>query len=76
MKQVFKTNDPVKLSFAESVLRDAGIEAAVLDENTSGLYGGGLPFIQRRIMVVDEDEQAALEALRSAFQEAGQSMTD
>ncbi|MBO6797527.1 DUF2007 domain-containing protein [Maricaulis sp.] len=76
MKQVFKTNDPVKLSFAESVLRDAGIEPAVLDENTSSLYGGGLPFIQRRIMVVDEDERAALAALQAAFEDAGQSMKD
>ncbi len=76
MKQVFKTNDPVKLSFAETVLRDADIEPAVLDENTSSLYGGGLPFIQRRIMVVDEDADAALAALKAAFEDAGQSMKD
>ena len=76
MKQVFKTNDPVKLSFAEAVLREAGIEPAVLDENTSSLYGGGLPFIQRRVMVTDEDAHAALSALKAAFEEAGQSMED
>ena len=71
MKEVLRTNDPVKLSFAESVLGDAGIESVTLDEGMSSLYGGGLPFIKRRLMVVDEDASRAASLLEEAFREAG-----
>lgn len=67
MKEVFRTNEPVRLSFAEAVLKEAGIGYAVLDEGTSSLLGGGLPFIQRRVIVEDSDEAAAKQALADAF---------
>ncbi|WP_417493345.1 DUF2007 domain-containing protein [Maricaulis sp.] len=63
MKEVLRTNDPVRLSYAQSLLNDAGIEGLVLDEGMSTLYGGGLPFIKRRLMVADEDEARALRLL-------------
>lgn len=55
MKEVLRTNDPVKLSYAQSLLRDADIEPIVLDQGMSSMYGGGLPVIKARIMVIDED---------------------
>jgi len=55
VKEVLRTNDPVKLSYAQSLLRDADIEPIVLDQGMSSMYGGGLPVIKARIMVIDED---------------------
>jgi hypothetical protein len=69
VKEVLRTNDPVQLSFAESVLREAGIEPVLLDEGMASMYAGSLPFIERRIMVIDEEAHQArtilAEALRS-----------
>lgn len=76
MKDVLKTQDPVKLSFAEDALRQAGIECVVLDQATASLYGGGLPFIQRRLSVADEDAFRARTALDAAFKDAGQTRED
>ena len=67
MKAVFATNDPVRLSFAEAVLSSAGIEAVVLDAQTSSLFGGALPWVKRRLMVADEDADAALRHLQDAL---------
>lgn len=76
MKDVLKTQDPVKLSFAEDVLRQAGIESVVLDAATSSLYGGGLPFIKRRLSVSDDDASLAIRLLDEAFAETGQRRDD
>lgn len=67
MKEVLRTNDPVRLSYAESVLGGEGIDSVVLDEGMSTLYGGGLPFIKRRLMVADEDETRAGRLLAEAL---------
>lgn len=63
MKEVLRTNDPVKLSYAQSLLRDADIEPIVLDQGMSSMYGGGLPVIRTRIMVIDEDADEAARLL-------------
>ena len=59
----------MRLSYAQSLLNDAGIEGVVLDEGMSTLYGGGLPFIKRRLMVIDEDEAKALRLLAEVLPE-------
>lgn len=69
MKEVLRTNDPVKLSYAQSILRDEGIEPIVLDQGMSSMYGGGLPFIKTRIMVIDEDAHMALSLLAELHEE-------
>ncbi len=69
MIEVFRTNNPVELNFAENVLRQAGVEPIILDGETAGTYGGALPFIKRRIMVIDEDAPTARTALKAAFDE-------
>ena len=67
MKEVLSTSDPVKLSFAQAVLKEAGIEAVLLDADTSALYGGGLSSIQPRLMVAENDAHQAKTALQAAF---------
>jgi len=61
MREVFRSNDLVKLSYAQALLADRNIEAVVLDDHAAGVYGGAL--MSRRIMVPDEDTQAALRVI-------------
>ena len=70
MKLVFKTQDLVRLSFVQSLLKEKTIEHVVLDGETSSLYGGALPWVQRRVMVVDEDFDAAKRAILLGFKDA------
>jgi hypothetical protein len=54
MKELLRTNDPVRLSWAQSQLADAGIESLVLDQHTS-VVEGSIGAIQRRLMVTERD---------------------
>jgi hypothetical protein len=54
MKLVLKTNNPVQLSYAEALLKDAGIQSFRLDEQASST-DGSLGILPRRLMVADED---------------------
>jgi hypothetical protein len=58
MKELLRTNDPVRLSFVEALLSAAGIESVVLDQHTS-IIEGSIGAIQRRIMVKDRDHGRA-----------------
>ena len=58
MKELLRTNDPVRLSFVEALLASAGIESVVLDQHTSAIEGS-ISAIQRRIMVDDRDHGRA-----------------
>jgi hypothetical protein len=58
MKELLRTNDPVRLSFVEALLAAAGIESVVLDQHTSAIEGS-ISAIQRRIMVADSDHGRA-----------------
>ncbi len=58
MKELLRTNDPVRLSFVEALLSAAGIESVVLDQHTS-IIEGSIGAIQRRIMVADRDHGRA-----------------
>ena len=64
MKCILTTNNPATLSFAEAILKERGIEYFVLDQNMSVLEPGIM--IPRRLMVVDEDENAARRQLSLA----------
>jgi len=50
MDEILRTNDIVLISFAEALLRDAGIEALVLDQNMS-VIEGSLGILPRRVLV-------------------------
>lgn len=58
MEELLRTNNPVTLSFVESLMRDAGIGVLVADENMS-IMDGSLGILPRRILVeADRIEQA------------------
>ena len=54
MEEVLRTNDPVKLSYAQHLLSEAGIDYFVADQHISAIEGniGAFP---RRLMVAEED---------------------
>ena len=53
MEEVFRTNDPIKLSYVEHLLQEAGIDYFVADRHISAVEGniGAFP---RRVMVPQE----------------------
>jgi tRNA1(Val) A37 N6-methylase TrmN6 len=74
MKELLRTNDPVRISWLTSVLSGGGIEAVVLDTHTSILEGqiGAIP---RRIMVIDEDFDVARDLVVSAERDLAEADT-
>ncbi|WP_442578718.1 putative signal transducing protein [Mesorhizobium sp. ASY16-5R] len=66
MIEIIRTNDAVVLSFAQSLLRDAGIECLVADQNMSVL-DGSIGILPRRILVSEDDAEQA----RRIFADAG-----
>jgi Putative prokaryotic signal transducing protein len=69
MKELLRTNDPVRLSWAQAMLADAGIESLILDQHTS-MVEGSIGAIQRRLMVADGNYRRA-HALITATGDAG-----
>ena len=69
MKELLRTNDPVRLSFLQSLLRDSGIESLVLDHHTS-LLEGSIGAIPRRLMVAQRDYHLACSVLAAAGEAA------
>jgi hypothetical protein len=67
MRVVATTTDPVRLSFLQVLLADAGIEAIVLDAHISAIEGG-IGAFPRRLAVATEDEARA----RTILSEAGE----
>ncbi len=65
MRELLRSNDLVRLSYLEAVLRAEGIESVVLDGHMSVLEGsaGAIP---RRLMVANEDHEAARLLLEAA----------
>ena len=57
--------DPVRLSFLQALLRDAGIPSIVLDAHVSAVEGG-IGAFPRRLAVRQEDARAAETVLREA----------
>jgi len=65
MRILAAVTDPVRLSFLAALLRDAGIEAVVLDQHISAIEGG-IGAFPRRLAVRDEAYDAALRLLQDA----------
>ncbi|MBB3460378.1 DUF2007 domain-containing protein [Rhizobium sp. BK377] len=60
MHELIRANDPVLLSFAESLMKDAGIPCLIADQGMSVLEGS-LGMLPRRLLV---DEAMADQARR------------
>src|SRR5579883_1548549 len=71
MKELLRTNDPVRLSWLQALLAGSGIEAIILDTHTS-IIEGSIGAIPRRLMVLEEDHPRA-EAVPA---EAGETVLD
>jgi hypothetical protein len=65
MRLVARTQDPVRLSFLQALLHDAGIACVVLDAHISAVEGG-IGVFPRRLMVADADAASARAVLRAA----------
>jgi hypothetical protein len=66
MEELLRTNDLVLISFVEALLREAGIEPFVADQNMSSVEGS-LFMLPRRVMVPTDD----IDAARRLMVEAG-----
>ena len=62
---IIRTMNPVTLSFAQAVLKDAEIESFLFDVNSSVLDGSTI-IVRKRLMIIDEDEVDAREILEAA----------
>ena len=69
MKELLRTNNPVRLSWLQTLLQDSGIETLVLDHHTS-LIEGNIGAIPRRLMVADRDYHRACTVLAQAGEDA------
>ena len=70
MRIVAVTTDPVRLSFLQALLADAGIGTVVLDRHISAMEGG-IGAFPRRLAVAEQDEQRALLILRESGESEG-----
>jgi hypothetical protein len=65
MKELLRTNNFVYLSFAQAVLKDAGVEFMVFDSHMS-VMEGSLGVLPRRLMVADDELVRARKILAEA----------
>jgi len=65
MKELLRTNNAVRLSWVQALLRDSGIDSLVLDHHTS-LVEGSIGAIPRRLMVAERDFGRARALLTAA----------
>ncbi len=65
MRELISTTDPVLLSFVQSLMHDAGIEAVVFDQHIS-IVEGSIGAFPRRLMVPEASWDEAAVLLREA----------
>ncbi len=65
MEELLRTNDLVLISFAQSILAEAGIPAHVFDQNMS-VVEGSLGIIARRVLVPSDRGDEARQLLTDA----------
>ena len=65
MKELVRTNNPVLLSWLQSLLRQEGIESFVFDSHMSVLEGSANA-IPRRLMVIEDDYDMARQTMTEA----------
>jgi hypothetical protein len=65
MKELLKSNDAVLLSFVEALLKEATIPYQIADQHMS-IIEGSLGVLPRRVLIHDEDYDAARRILTGA----------
>lgn len=65
MHEILRTNDPVLLSFAESLMKDAGIQCLIADQSMS-ILEGSLGLLPRRFLVASDQIMQARRILSDA----------
>ncbi len=65
MRELIRTNDAVLLSFAESLMKDAGIHALIADQGMS-ILEGSLGLLPRRFLVEEDRADEARQILTDA----------
>lgn len=66
MREICRTNNPVKISWIQAILDENEIDFLMLDDETASLLGGGIDAVKRRICVPDEQFDRAEELLSRA----------
>ncbi len=64
MKEVLRTNDPVRLSYAMTLLEDGGCHPFCADKFMASMEGS-ISALERRILVPDEVADQARELLKA-----------
>jgi len=70
MRVLIRSTNPIRLSFLQALLKDAGIETVLLDQHISAVEGG-IGAFPRRLAVRAEDAAAAERILRDAGEHEG-----
>ncbi len=65
MEELLRTNDAVLLSFAEALLKEAGVPTHVFDQNMSVLEGS-IGVLTRRLLVPESEAGKARRLLSDA----------
>jgi hypothetical protein len=65
MEELLRSNDPVTISFVETLMREAGIGVLVADQNMS-IMDGSLGILPRRILVDADRIDEARRIVRDA----------
>lgn len=65
MIEIVRTNDLVLISFVEALMRDAGIDFMVADQNMS-ILEGSIGVLPRRVLVADDEADQARRILIDA----------
>jgi hypothetical protein len=65
MREIIRSNDPVLMSFAQVLLRDAGLDAVLVDQNMS-VMEGSIGILQGRLLVASDQWARAASVLDDA----------
>ncbi len=65
MKEIARSNDPVRLSFLTALLSDGGVTSFLFDTHAS-IVQGSLGVLPQRLMVADAEYDQAVAILKTA----------
>lgn len=68
MKDILTLSEPVRISYIEALLKEAGIAYAIRDAHMADLLGASNVLFPRRLAVDDDDVMQAERILRAADQ--------